>query len=331
MDKNFQLPDVMKSKKEILDLMEDPIFVLDKEGSIRFYNQAADKLLSGKEKADEKSNSIFKLFVERSLSGMIIVNQAKILFVNPAFKKITGYTDDEIRTMSPWDMVHPDEREKIRALGLERLKKEDVRDYYETRWIHKKGYEIWVEVRAALFENQGDKLILANVVDITNRKKAEKKLKESEHELQVKSIKLSETNTALKVLLEQRNEEKIELQKSFVFNIEKLVLPYVSELEEMLSRPRDLAYVQTIKSNLIDVISPFLRKLASKYLSLTPKQILIINLIRQGKLSKEIADIMGVSKAAIDFHRNEIRHKLGIRNKQINLKSYLEAIENDNL
>ncbi len=278
---------------------------------------------------ESKSDSIFKLFVDHSLSGMIIVNQRKILFANQAFKKITGYTDDEISTMSTWDMVHPDERKKIRALGLERLRKGGVRDYYETRWIHKDGYEIWVEVRAALFEKQDDKLILANVVDITNRKNIEKKLKESEHELQVKSIKLSETNTALKVLLEQRNEEKIQLQKSFVFNIEKLVLPYVAELVQSLSTPRDQAYIQTIKSNLVNIISPFLRKLAAKYPSLTPKQIQITNLIRQGKLSKEIADIMGVSKAAIDFHRNKIRQKLGIINKQINLKSYLEAIGDD--
>ncbi len=275
------------------------------------------------------SGSIFRLFVERSLSGMMVVNETRILFVNPALKRITGYSDEEIALMSPWDMVHPDEREKIRALGLERFHREDVRDFYETRWVHQRGHDIWVEVRAALFEDCGEKMILANIVDITERKRAEKLLRQSERELQVKSIKLAQTNTALKVLLEQRDEEKMELQRNFVFNIEKLVLPYVSELEGMLSDPRQLAYIQTIKSNLLDVISPFLRKLASRYLSLTPKQIQVINLIRQGRLSKEIAEIMGVSKAAIDFHRNEIRHKLGIRNRKINLKSYLQAMEGE--
>lgn len=214
-----------------------------------------------------------------------------------------------------------------RALGLKRLRKGNVSEYYETRWLHREGYEIWVEVRATLFENKGRSLILANLVDITNRKKAERQLKTSEKELQVKSIKLAETNTALKVLLEQQNEEKIELQENFVFNIEKLVLPYVSSLEEMLSRPRDLAYIQTIRSNLSDVVSPFLRKMASRFLKLTPKQIQVISLIRQGRLSKEIAEILGVSKAAIDFHRDEIRKKLGIKNTQVNLKSYLQILE----
>jgi PAS domain S-box-containing protein len=280
-------------------------------------------------RSPQMSDSIFKLFVDHSLSGTIVVNQHEILFTNHAFKRITGYTDDEIGNMSPWDMVHPDEREKIRAIGLERLRKGDVSDYYETRWYHKKGYEIWVEVRAALIENNGEPLIFANVVDITNRKNIEKQLKEREHELQIRSIKLSETNTALKVLLEQRDEEKAALQKNFIFNVERLVLPYVAELEQTLSRPRDQAYIQTIKSNLTDIISPFLQKLATKYLSLTSRQIQIINLIRQGKLSKEIADIIGVSKSAIDFHRNEIRQKLGIKNEQINLRSYFEAMGND--
>lgn len=275
------------------------------------------------------SDSIFKLFVDHSLSGMMVVNHRKILFTNSAFKRITGYTDEEIGKMSPWDMVHPDEREKIRAIGLERLRKGDVSDYYETRWFHKNGYEIWVEVRAALIENNGEPMIFANVVDITNRKNIEKQLREREHELQIRSIKLAETNTALKVLLEQRDEERIVLQKNFIFNVERLVLPYVAELEQTLSRSRDQAYIQTIKSNLTDIISPFLRKLTAEHLSLTSKQIQIINLIRQGKLSKEIADIMGVSKSAIDFHRNEIRQKLGIKNKKINLRSYFEAMGNN--
>jgi PAS domain S-box-containing protein len=286
-------------------------------------------IITDMRQSPQTSDSIFKLFVDHSLSGMIVVNQRKILFTNQAFKKITGYTDEEIDKMSPWDMVHPDEREKIRTIGLERLRKRDVSDYYETRWFHKEGYEIWVEVRAALIENEGEPLIFANVVDISNRKNIEKRLKEREHELQVRSIKLAETNTALKVLLEQRDEERIAIQKNFIFNVERLVLPYVAELEQTLTRPSDQAYIQTIKSNLVDMISPLLRKLADQYLSLTSKQIQIINLIRQGKLSKEIADIMGVSKSAIDFHRNEIRHKLGIKNKRINLRSYFEAMGND--
>ena len=274
--------------------------------------------------------TMFYTLVEKSLSGLLIISQKKIHFTNKAFEEITGYTKEDTLGMSPWDMVHPGERNKIRALGLERFRGRNAREYYETRWIHKDGHEIWVEVRAVLLEPSDPPKILADIIDITKRKIAQEALTKREAELEIQSLKLEETNIALKVILQQRNEEIEELKHTIQFNVEKLVMPYIDELATSKMIPRQKAFVLSIKENLKEIVAPYIRTLSSQFASLTPKQVEVINLVRQGKTTKEIAEILGVSQAAVDFHRHNVRKKLDIVNKKINLRSFLDINEQDN-
>ncbi len=271
----------------------------------------------------------FHVIAEQSLSGILVLDRDRIHYANSAFEKITGYNQEDIKEMSPWDMVHPDERDNIRAIGIKRLRKADVTDYYETRWLHKKGHEIWVEVRASLLERKDELQILANIIDITKRKMAQNEIIKREKELEIQSHRLNETNMALKVILRQQNEEKEKIQQNIEFNVNKLIMPYIEQLESLKLSSRHTAYVQSIKENLKEIIAPHVRTLSTRYAKLTPRQLEVVNFVRQGKTSKEIAEILCISKDAVDFHRHNIRRNLELTKKKVNLRSFLDLLEKD--
>jgi DNA-binding CsgD family transcriptional regulator len=86
-------------------------------------------------------------------------------------------------------------------------------------------------------------------------------------------------------------------------------------------------YAGILESNLNEIVSPFTRNLSSKFLRLSPTELEVSNLIRQGKNTKETAEIMNLAESTIDFHRSNIRGKLGVKNKKINLKTYLSSLK----
>jgi DNA-binding CsgD family transcriptional regulator len=142
----------------------------------------------------------------------------------------------------------------------------------------------------------------------------------------MESQRLGEANTALKVLLKHREEDREELEKTVLYNIGKLVAPYLEKLGKTALSPlqRDLA--ETIRTNLQDVVSPFLRTLTSQYLNMTPREIEVANLVKEGKTAKEIAELLNSSIRSIEFHKNSIRKKLGLVNRKTNLRSHLLSL-----
>jgi DNA-binding CsgD family transcriptional regulator len=141
--------------------------------------------------------------------------------------------------------------------------------------------------------------------------------------LNAQARSLEEVNTALKVLLKQREEDKGDLEEKVLSNVKELVLPYVAMLNNTRLNTRQAGYVSIIESSLDDIVSPFLGKLSSKYLGLTPREIQIADLIKHGKTSKEIAELLNVSTRAVEFHRENLRGKLGLKNRSANLRSHL--------
>jgi GAF domain-containing protein/DNA-binding CsgD family transcriptional regulator len=167
---------------------------------------------------------------------------------------------------------------------------------------------------------------IANSQLFLESKKTEETLKKREQELKVKSHNLEEVNTTLKVLLRQREEDIVEVEEKVLSNVKELILPYLEKLKKVRPNDIQLNYLDIVETNLYNIISPFLKKLKSKYLDLTSKEIQIANLIREGKTTKEIAELLHVSPRAIEFHRDNIRTKLGLKNKKANLNSYLSSL-----
>ena len=162
--------------------------------------------------------------------------------------------------------------------------------------------------------------------NISERKLVEEVLREKEKKLENQAQHLEKVNSALSVLLEHREEEKKKLEENILTNVKKLILPYIERIHKGSLDGDNKKYLSIIKSDLKNLISPFANKLSSKYFDLTPTEIQIADLIKLGKSSKEIASLLNVSSNAISFHRGNIRNKLGLLNKKINLGSYLQSL-----
>jgi PAS domain S-box-containing protein len=216
------------------------------------------------------------------------------------------------------------------------------------------GWQLWTN--RAVFGDRGNIVEYQGVGhDITARKEAEEALQQSvddyekqveetsaellartrqmkaeieermriEEELEIKSRNLEELNTALKVLLKHHEDDREELEERILSNLKELVLPYLEKLKKTPLKADQLAYMDIIESNLNDIFSPFLRKMTSKYLDLTPREIQIATLVREGRTTKEISGVLNISSRAVEFHRDNIRIKLGLKNKKANLRSFL--------
>lgn len=181
-----------------------------------------------------------------------------------------------------------------------------------------------------LVEERTAELAAANLKlerEVVDRTRAEKKLRRQEKERRAQSQHLEEVNTALRVLLKQREDDKAEMGQVVQQNVRELVHPYLTRILSGRLTPTQRTLAGILETNLENIMSPFVDQVTQVMGRLTPSEIRVASLVKEGKTNKEIAEILLVSKNTILFHRHKIREKLGIKNKKINLRSHLLTLE----
>jgi DNA-binding NarL/FixJ family response regulator len=153
-------------------------------------------------------------------------------------------------------------------------------------------------------------------------------LETSEKELKQKSLTLEETHTALKILFQEQEKSKEELHDQLLFNARQIILPYLERLEKTRLSPEQKSLVDIIRTHINDMISPFLKNLNSRHIGLSPTETRIAGLIKEGRTHKEIAQILLVSENTVLFHRSNLRKKLNLKHKKINLQEFLSSMDN---
>ena len=200
-------------------------------------------------------------------------------------------------------------------------------DVPKTGYINIYGRDITEKVKAREALERAHDEMEARVIDRTAElKNAEISLREKTQELAEHAASLEEVNTALKVLLKHREQDQRELEENMLININELIRPYLSKLlSSNKIRPKELSLLRVIEANLEDITSPLTRKLTLDFTRLSPAETQVANLIKQGKTTKEIADLMGLATSTIDYHRHNIRKKLKLTHKSVNLSTYLSS------
>ncbi|MBI9086997.1 MAG: PAS domain S-box protein [Desulfobacterales bacterium] len=180
-----------------------------------------------------------------------------------------------------------------------------------------------VEARTAALERSNRRLAR----EVEERRRAEEAQRRSKAELAAQSDHLEEVNTALKVLLKQRESDKGELEDNLRSNVRELVAPYLERLKKARLNAEQTSLVHILESNLDNIVSPFISRLCARHFSLTPMEIKVANLIKAGRSSQEIADLLYLAKNTVLFHRYNIRRKLGLLNTKSNLATHLLSFD----
>jgi PAS domain S-box-containing protein len=277
------------------------------------------------EEALRESEDRYKSLFKNNHSVMLLIDpkSGDIVDANPAATSFYGWSYEELTRMKITDINTLTERQVFQE--MKRAKTEQRRIFY-FKHLLASGKIRDVEVYSGPIKVFGRELLYSIIHDITKRKQAELSLIERGKDLEDKTHELEELNAALNVLLKRREQDKTELEEKVLVNMKELVFPYVEKLNNSRINDRQMVYLNIIKSNLEDIIKPFLHQLSSKYSNLTPSEIQVAGLVKDGKTTKEIAELLNSSTSAIDFHRNNLRKKLGLRNTKTNLRSFLLSL-----
>jgi PAS domain S-box-containing protein len=258
--------------------------------------------------------------------------------------EILGYTLGEIEpVISSWGkLAHPEDWAIINAALEAHMRGEAPMYESEHRMRHKDGHWVWVMDRGKVVEWGGDGKplrVAGTYLDITRQKQAEKILFDSRNYLQeqvgqmtsqLKELKdeFEDVNTTLKILLRHRGSDKLAAQNELVREINQEVAPFLLKLKKSIRDHKQTRLLDVLESNLQHLASSYGNTESSPFLfsQLTPVEIQVASMIKQGLSTKDIATSLSISPETINVHRKHIRKKLGLGNKADNLRSHLMSL-----
>lgn len=274
--------------------------------------------------------------------GMIVTDaEINILRVNQAFVRITGFIPDEAvgkNLKFLYADFHACQGYPATFATAQR------QGYWQGEiWSRRKSGEFFpvLQTITAVKDNHGRLThFVATLLDITVQKQAEKVLIEARNRLEnqvaqsqeeIDRIKseTSEVNTALNVLLRQRETDKSDAQLALSGEVEATVLPLLKKLKTAsIGRLHSIRLIKILEENVQQLVASYGRTghLSALYLKLTPLETQVASMIRQGQPTKVIATALNIAPGTVSIHRKHIRKKLGLDGKKDNLHSFLQSL-----
>jgi PAS domain S-box-containing protein len=288
----------------------------------------------------QDSEQIYRALFEHAGFAISLRNpETREIIYNKTEYESLGYTREEYDQVPDVELVLDSQEER----DIHRtLMNEQQSHVFETKHKAKNGETRYRLMSSVAVPVKGEIFHLNICTDITRMKKAENALKQAHAELETrvqqrteelkeKTHELMESNSALKVLLEKRDDVIRDVEERLLENTKQRVLPHLEKLKQAhLPEARMLNLIE-LEANLNDILSPFLKRLSDAYHGLTPAEIRVAAYIREGKSSKEIAALLNVTPKTIDVHRDRLRKKLGLTHSKINLQAHLRSLAITNI
>ena len=284
-----------------------------------------------------KESQQYTKTILNSLSAHIAIidENGVILETNRAWKQFANSNQLEVHPeicnvnyLEICDKAQGESADKAKevAKGIRSVINGDIEEFVIDYPCHSPEQKRWFYMRATRAVGSGPLRVVISHENITALKIAESRLKQREEELEHQAGRLEDANAALRGVLRQRDEDMKEMEQAILQNLKESILPNIERLNRMLQKPEGRQLIDLIISGLNDIASPFLRRLSNLERVLTPQEIKIATLIREGKSTKEIADLMNLSTTTINFHRRNLREKLGLTNTTVNLRTHLLSL-----
>jgi hypothetical protein len=134
---------------------------------------------------------------------------------------------------------------------------------------------------------------------------------------------IREQNELLQTYIEQMKDEKKEIEHNIADNVNRFVKPVIKQMKEVFTgKPMEYEMISFLDTLFQNILTPYLPD-STGLKDFTSREIQIMSMIRAGKSSKEIASLMDLSQKTVDFHRANIRKKLGLKQGKDNLRAHL--------
>jgi len=286
-----------------------------------------------------ESEEKYRNLVELNPDPVVIIQDNRFHLVNSAFERLLGYTRADLDAGLDLLELMPDtDHQLVTRLYEDHAVGQPAPRTIDAQLVAKDEHLIPCEISIARILYNDHPAMLAIIRDITERQQTaaalqtahdelERRVAQRTEQLQIKTLNLEEVNTALNVLLKKREEDKLQLEEKVLLNVKELVVPFLEKLKNSGLNATQETYRQIIEGNINDIVSPFVRTVSTKFLNLTPGEIQIANMVKQGLTTKEMAQLLNLSARTIESHRDNIRRKLGIKNKKANLRSHLLSLQ----
>lgn len=235
----------------------------------------------------------------------------RIVYVNPGFTRMTGYLPEEVIGKTARILQGPKTDPAV-LRNLRRTLEEGKTFFGQAINYRKDGSEFWNEWHIEpILDDHGEVThYIAIQHDITERKTIE--------------LAIQQKNLALQEILAQIEIEKKRIKEDVLINVDKVLVPILKKMRRRGTQ-LDKKYIDILENNLQDLTASFGRSVSHERLKLSPREVEIAHLIKSGVSSKEISSMLNISFKTVETHRNKIRKKFGIRNKDINLTTYLQT------
>jgi PAS domain S-box-containing protein len=254
----------------------------------------------------------------------------KITFANNEFCKISQYTSEELLGQDH-RMLNSGYHDKAFFAHMWKTISAGQPWHGDMRNRAKDGSDYWVKTTIVPFKDgNGDILqYIAIRTDITEKVEMAEKLSQLNRRLQylseelnIEKESLNNKNIALKEIISHIEDEKNRVKATMLSNLETVIYPLLESMRQH-AKSLDKKFIDIAVSSLKDISEPFLKETRKMTCNLTPKELQICNMIRNGLAVKEIADMLHLSSRTVGKHRENIRNKLEIKSKKINLATYL--------